>query len=350
MRLPSTASRFAVTALAAITLLAVARGEEVDFGREIKPILSENCFFCHGPDGENRKAKLRLDTYEGASADAVVPGKPGESELIRRIFSEDPDERMPPPEAKISMSADQKRLLKEWVAGGAEYQTHWAFVVPEKVPLAGVGHPIDELVAGALDERELQLAPEALPAVLLRRVSLDLTGLPPTPAQVTEFVADREPGAYDRLVDRLLASADYGERMAWDWLDAARYADSNGYQGDNERTMWPWRDWVVKAFNENLSYDKFTIWQLAGDLLPDATDEMRLATGFCRNHPINGEGGRIPEENRVDYVMDMAETMGTVWLGLTLNCCRCHDHKFDPLEQKDYYQFTDFFNQTPHRA
>ncbi|MFT5109755.1 MAG: hypothetical protein ACI9UA_005405, partial [Pseudoalteromonas tetraodonis] len=183
--------------------------------------------------------------------------------------------------------------------------------------------------------------------VLLRRVSLDLTGLPPVPNEAAQYLNDDEPGAYERLVDRLLASPAYGERMAWDWLDAARYADSNGYQGDNERTMWPWRDWVVKAFNENMPYDQFTEWQLAGDLIPDANDESRIATGFSRNHPINGEGGRIAEENRVDYVMDMTETMGTVWLGLTLNCCRCHDHKFDPLMQKDYYQFSDFFNQTP---
>ncbi|MGI9241668.1 MAG: DUF1549 domain-containing protein, partial [Verrucomicrobiales bacterium] len=305
------------------------------------------CFFCHGPDAAERKADLRLDTFGGATAEAVVPGAPGESELIDRIFSDDPDERMPPPEAKIALSQQEKNLLETWIAEGAEYAEHWSFVAPEKVDLSGDGHPVDELVSKALGERGLELAPEASGEILVRRVYLDLVGLPPSQEQVAEFINDDRPGAYGRLVDRLLGSPEYGERMAWSWLDAARYADSNGYQGDNERTMWPWRDWVVKAFNENLPYDKFTIWQLAGDLLPGATEEMHLATGFCRNHPINGEGGRIAEENRVDYVMDMAETMGTVWLGLTLNCCRCHDHKFDPLAQKDYYQFTDFFNQTP---
>jgi len=321
--------------------------EGIDFNRDIKPILSENCYFCHGPDAGERKADLRLDTFEGAVAEVVVPGDPDESELIARVFSEDPDERMPPPEAKISLGADEKAMLKEWVASGAEYAEHWSFVPPQKLALHGGGHPLDELVAIALNERGMELAPEAEREVLVRRVCLDLTGLPPTPEQVADFLNDDGPGAYERLVERLLASPAYGERMAWDWLDAARYADSNGYQGDNERTMWPWRDWVVEAFNENMPYDQFTIWQLAGDLLPEGGDEAKLATGFCRNHPINGEGGRIAEENRVDYVMDMTETMGTVWLGLTLNCCRCHDHKFDPLEQKDYYQLSDFFNQTP---
>ena len=347
MRILSDSKRIVTMVLSGCLLSATARGEEVDFNRDIKPILSENCFFCHGPDAGKRKAKLRLDSFEGATAEVVVPGKPDESELVQRIFSDDPEQRMPPPEAKISLSAEQKRLLKGWVASGAEYKKHWAFVPPQKVELRGDAHPLDQLVGRALEKRGMQLAPQASRTILLRRVFLDLTGLPPTPAQVAQFIADQKPGAYERLVDRLLASPAYGERMAWDWLDAARYADSNGYQGDGERTMWPWRDWVVKAFNENMPYDEFSIWQLAGDLLPDASDEMKLATGFCRNHPINGEGGRIAEENRVDYVMDMTETMGTVWLGLTLNCCRCHDHKFDPLLQKDYYKFSDFFNQTP---
>jgi len=325
----------------------ISGAQEIDFNRDIKPILSENCYFCHGPDAGDRKAKLRLDTFEGATAEVVVPGKPEESEFVHRIFTDDGEERMPPPEAKIALSEEEKNLLKQWIESGAEYKEHWAFVPPEKAKLRGDSHPIDQLVNKALSARGMKLAPEADRFVLIRRVALDLTGFPPSPEMVKEFLRDEKPGAYERLVDRLLASPSYGERMAWDWLDAARYADSNGYQGDNERTMWPWRDWVVKAFNENLPYDKFTLWQLAGDLLPDATDEMRLATGFCRNHPINGEGGRISEENRVDYVMDMTETMGTVWLGLTLNCCRCHDHKFDPLPQKDYYQLSDYFNQTP---
>ncbi len=208
-------------------------------------------------------------------------------------------------------------------------------------------NPIDAFVQKTLASRGLTPSEEADRATLIRRVTLDLTGLPPTEAQLDEFLGDSSPDAYIKLVDRLLASPHLGERFAWDWLDAARYADSNGYQGDGERTMWPWRDWVVEAINSNLSFDQFTKWQLAGDLLPNATEEQRLATAFCRNHMINGEGGRIPEENRVDYVMDMTETMGTVWLGLTLNCCRCHDHKFDPLSQKNYFEFFAFFNQTP---
>ena len=190
-------------------------------------------------------------------------------------------------------------------------------------------------------------SPQADLETLIRRVSLDLTGLPPSPQQIKEFVTDNSPEAYQKLVDRLLNSQAYGEKMTWAWLDAARYADSNGYQGDGERTMWPWRDWVIKSFNENLPFDKFTVWQIAGDLLPESTFEQKLATGFLRNHPINGEGGRIKEENRIDYIMDMTETTGTVWLGLTFNCCRCHDHKFDPITQKEYYQMSAYFNQTP---
>ena len=327
--------------------------EKPDFAREVLPILSEHCFACHGPDPASRKAELRLDTAEGA-ATVIVPGRSGESELIRRLLTSEVEELMPPPRAKKPLSTGQIAVLRRWVDYGAGWGQHWAFepikrpAVPQ-VPEgpAPVRNPIDAFIQARLRQEGLTPSPEADPATLIRRLSLDLTGLPPTPEEVADFRNDSRPEAYERDVDRLLASPRFGERMAWEWLDAARYADSNGYQGDMERTMWPWRDWVVKAFNQDLPFDQFTILQLAGDLLPNATTEQTLATGFLRNHMINGEGGRIAEENRVDYVMDMTETVGTVWLGLTFNCCRCHDHKFDPLRQEEYYQLFAFFNQTP---
>jgi mono/diheme cytochrome c family protein len=335
-------------------------GPAVHFGRQILPILSDRCFQCHGPDARQRQADLRLDDELAAKklprdgAAAIVPGHSETSELYRRIASTDPDERMPPADSRPPLSADEIRLVKRWIDEGAAWSGHWALervtrpIAPQPGELAdGVRNPIDAFVYERLAREGLTPSPEAARETLIRRLSLDLLGLPPAPAQTDAFLNDPSPDAYERLVDRLLASPAFGERMAWDWLDSARYADSNGYQGDGERTMYPWRDWVVQAFNGNLSYDKFTVWQLAGDLLPQATPEQTLATGFCRNHMINGEGGRIPEENRVDYVMDMTETLGTVWLGLTLNCCRCHDHKFDPVTQRDYYSLFAFFNQTP---
>ncbi len=336
------------------TFRAAEPGREVLFSRDILPILSDSCFQCHGPDAKKgRKGDLRLDDETDAKRKregghrAITAGDADASELVRRLLSTDPDEQMPPPELGRPLSAAQIATLRQWVAEGAKWGKHWAFERIERPAVATGLHPVDALVQRGLDDARLKANPEATRETLIRRLSLDLTGLPPTPEQVKAFLADTAPDPWSRLVDRLLASPAYGERMAWDWLDAARYADSNGYQGDNERTMWPWRDWVVQAYNENLPYDQFTVHQLAGDLLPSATKDQILATGFNRNHMINGEGGRIAEENRVDYVMDMAETMGTVWLGLTLNCCRCHDHKFDPLTQADYYRFTAFFNQTP---
>jgi len=352
---------------------------QVSFKRDIRPILSDNCFYCHGPDGNHREADLRLDTQEGALT-AIEAGKPDESELLRRLVSHDLDERMPPPKSNKQLTAEQINLLRQWIAEGAPWEAHWSFtpLSAPPVPIATastraastrtastatpltatpltaaaltsgtIRNPIDAFVQTQLDARGWHAADEADRRTLIRRVTLDLTGLPPTKPEVDAFLSDSSPTAYERVVDRLLQSSAFGERMAWDWLDAARYADTNGYQGDNERTMWPWRDWVVQAFNKNMPYDQFTVWQLAGDLLPEATLEQKLATGFLRNHMINGEGGRIAEENRVDYVMDMTETVGTVWMGLTLNCCRCHDHKFDPLRQRDYYQLFAFFNQTP---
>lgn len=326
----------------------------VSFSREVLPVLSDNCFSCHGPDEKHRKAGLRLDEESDAKAErdgvrAIVPGDPDASDLIRRIETADPDLRMPPAEFHKSVPPEQIATLRRWIAEGAEWGVHWAFSPIERppVPAEPGAHPVDAFLATRLARENLEPRPEADRRTLLRRASLDLTGLPPTPEEVERFVANPAADAWEQEIDRLLASPAYGERMAWDWMEAARYADTNGYQGDAERTMWPWRDWVVRAFNANLPWDRFTVWQLAGDLLPDATDEQRLATGFLRNHPINGEGGRIPEENRVDYAMDMAETTGTVWLGLTLNCCRCHDHKFDPLTQRDYYSLLAYFNQTP---
>ena len=317
----------------------------IDFSRDIQPILSDKCYFCHGPDAKERKGDLRLDVEKEAKAvrdgvTAIRPGKSHESSLIERIFSTDPDEVMPTPKSNRTLTAAQKQLLKQWIDEGAKWGTHWAFKRIERpqVPNVGAQHPIDAFVRAKLAEQGMKPAPKADAVALLRRVSLDLTGLPPT--------ADALKEPYDKTVERLLDSPRFGERWAWDWLDAARYADTNGYQGDPERTMWPWRDWVVKALNANLPYDQFTVWQLGGDLLPDATPEQKLATGFNRNHMINGEGGRIAEETRVENVMDRVETTSTVWLGLTMGCSKCHDHKFDPLTMRDYYGLYDVFNQT----
>lgn len=317
----------------------------IDFSRDIQPILSDKCYFCHGPDAKERKGDLRLDVEKDAKAvkdgvTAILPGKSHESSLIERIFSSDPDEVMPTPKSNRTLTDAQKQLLKQWIDEGAKWGTHWAFkrIERPKVPDVGAKHPIDAFVRAKLAEKGMKPSPRADAAALLRRVSLDLTGLPPTADELKED--------YAKTVERLMNSPRFGERWAWDWLDAARYADTNGYQGDPERTMWPWRDWVVKAINENMPYDRFTVWQLGGDLLPNATPEQKLATGFNRNHMINGEGGRIAEETRVENVMDRVETTSTVWLGLTMGCTKCHDHKFDPLTMRDYYGLYDVFNQT----
>jgi len=342
--------------LAVGTLPAHAASEgAISFSREILPLLSDHCFACHGPDEQGRKGGLRLDTQAGARGPgksgrtALAPGHPDQSEILRRILSDDPDEVMPPRESGKALKPEQVRLLRRWIEEGAPWGNHWSFEPlrrPTVPTLPGASHPIDAFVRHALSRDGLKPAPEAPRATLLRRLSLDLTGLPPTQEEVDAFVADASPRAYERQVDRLLASPRFGERVAWEWMEAARYADSNGYQGDGERTMWPWRDWVVDAFNRNLPFDRFTLWQIAGDRLPGATDEQRLATGFLRNHAINGEGGRIAEENRIDYLFDQTETVATVWLGATFNCTRCHDHKYDPYTQKDYFGLMAFFNQT----
>lgn len=323
---------------------------EIQFSRDILPILSDRCFHCHGPDAENREAGLRLDQRESTVDDlaAVVPGDPDDSELMTRITTEDADQLMPPPEShRKPVSAAEIDLLRRWIADGAEWGKHWAFEKPVRPQIADSEiHPIDAFVRRRLEDAGLKSSPAADRRTLIRRVTLDLIGMPPSTAEVEAFVADDSPLAYEKLVDRLFASEHYGERMAWPWLDAARYADTSGFQGDPERSMWPWRDWVVDALNDNMPFDQFTIEQLAGDLLENATPEQRLATGFNRNHMHNGEGGRIAEETRIENVFDRTETTGTVWLGLTLQCARCHDHKFDPTSNEDYFAFFDFFNQT----
>ncbi len=337
-----------------ITHQTTSRGDEsIDFARDVRPILSENCSFCHGPDDQQREADLRLDTSDGAWS-VIDKGSSSTSELYQRLISDDMDTVMPPPESNRELSEEQVEILRRWIDQGASWEDLWSFQPIKKpaIPLLRedstypVHNPIDQFIQGKLESSELSPSEQAPRHTLIRRLSLDLTGLPPTPEQTAAFLHDSSPKAYEELVDRLLESKHYGERMAWEWLDAARYADTNGYQGDGERTMWPWRDWVVDAFNQNLPYDQFTLWQIAGDLLPNSTHDQKLATAFNRNHMINGEGGRIAEENRVEYVMDMTETMGTIWLGMTLNCCRCHDHKYDPLLNDEYYRFFAFFNQT----
>jgi len=346
--------RFAIPVFAftwaALCLPELRAESAVSFSRDVLPILSDNCFYCHGPDEKRRKGNLRLDVRESATSAhddlvAIVPGKADESELVKRLLSKDPDEVMPPPKSNRTVTAKQVDILRRWIAGGAVWGKHWALEKParEKAPEDGIP-AIDAFVRAKLPEHGLVPSPEAARSTLIRRVSFDLTGLPPTPEEVDAFVRDPAPDAYERLVARLLASEHFGERMAMWWLDAARYADTDGYQGDDTRTNWPWRDWVAAAFNRNEPFDQFTIEQFAGDLLPNAAPEQKLATCFHRNHMTNGEGGRDPEESRIDYVIDRTNTVGTVWLGLTLGCCQCHSHKFDPISQTDYYSLTAFFN------
>jgi hypothetical protein len=332
-----------------------------EFARDIRPIFSDACFKCHGPDTAKRKADLRLDTEEGAFKDlggyhALVPGKLDESELYRRITSEDDDERMPPPSTGRRLSPEEIDRIKRWIEQGAKWQKHWSLIPPKRPPLpqpknAGwVRNPIDAFVLDRLEREGLAPAAEADRATLIRRISLDLTGLPPEPPDVDVFLGDTLPNALDKVVDRLLASPHFGERLASRWLDGARYADTHGYQSDGERTMWRWRDWVIDAFNRNMPFDRFTVEQLAGDLLPNPTLDQNIATGFNRNHRGNGEGGIVPEEYLVEYSVDRVETTATVWLGLTLGCTRCHDHKYDPFTQQEFYQLFAYFNNIPERG
>ncbi|MFP6602842.1 MAG: PSD1 and planctomycete cytochrome C domain-containing protein [Pirellulaceae bacterium] len=332
----------------------VTAAEPVDFGRQVRPILSQYCFQCHGPDANARQAELRLDVPTGpfanAEAKVIVRGQPAQSELFKRIMAVDPEQRMPPLKTKMSLSAKQKEILGQWIQQGANYQQHWSFVVPVRPALPPVKtvqwpqNAIDSFILSRLEQAGLQPQPVADRATLIRRLTFDLTGLPPTLEEIDEFESDPSPQAYEKLVDRLLSSSRYGEHMAWNWLAAARYGDTNGYQGDRTRTMHFWRDWVARSFNRNQPFDQFTVEQLAGDLLPNPSEDQLIATGFNRNHPLNGEGGRIAEENRVEYVFDRTETTGTVWMGLTVGCARCHDHKFDPISQKEYFQLYNYFN------
>ncbi len=331
----------------------------IDFNRDIRPILSDNCYACHGPDAAGKKIRLRLDSEAASRADlgkgrrAVVPNHPEQSELVRRIKSKDEYERMPPVSSGRSLTPRQIELLTEWISQGAQWQTHWAFIPPVRSQPPRVRrkdlvrNPIDNFILARLEREGLEFSPEADRATLIRRVSFDLTGLPPTPAEVDAFLRDRSPNAFEKVVDRLLASPRFGERMAFKWLDAARYADSNGYQIDGERSMWRWRDWVIDAFNRNMPFDRFAIEQLAGDLLPDPTLDQRIATAFNRNHRTNSEDGIIPEEYAVEYVVDRVDTTSTVFLGLTMGCARCHNHKYDPLTQREYYQLFAYFNSIP---
>ena len=342
-------------ALAMLSFSLAAAAPRLDYGRDIRPILSENCFHCHGQDSQKRMANLRLDTFAGATANhgrtiALLPGQPESSALYQRITSDQKARRMPPVSSNRSLTPAQIAILKRWIEEGGAYSQHWAFVPPVRPAIPKAREPLEFLVSQRLATDGLKLSPPAAPTAWLRRVSLDLTGLPPTPTELDSFsqLARRKgEAAYTAAVDRLLASPRYGERMAMDWLDVARYADTHGFNNDSARSMWRWRDWVIASFNKNLRYDRFITEQLAGDLLPRPTLDSRIATGFGRNHVINSEGGIIDEEYRVEYVADRVRTLGMAWLGITLECARCHDHKYDPITQRDHYQFYAFFNNVP---
>jgi hypothetical protein len=331
-------------------------GQTISFNRDIRPILSEHCFQCHGPDEKQRHGGIRFDRYEDATAagesgkQSIVPGNVDSSALWHRVTSDDPETQMPPADFGKPLRGDQKDKLRRWIESGAEYQGHWAFHRVERpdVPLSNEAeeypNPIDHFLLERLRSEGFAFSPKASRETLIRRVTLDLIGLPPTLDEIDDFVRDKDANAYEKVVDRLLASPQYGERMAMTWLDLARYADSNGFQIDSSRQQWPWRDWVIDAFNQNMPFDQFTIEQIAGDLLPNATLPQIIATGFHRNHRLNGEGGIIQEEWRIETVIDRVETTGLSWLGLTLNCCRCHDHKYDPISQREFYSFFSYFN------
>ena len=329
---------------------AASAADKVDFGRDIRPILSNHCFKCHGPAVQ--KSKLRLDDRDlAAKKGAITAGKPDESELLARIVLPDSDDhRMPPRESGERLTADQIGKLKAWVEQGAEYTPHWAFRPPVRPGVPKINddsvsrNPIDAFVWLRLQKEGLKFSPEADKSTLIRRVTLDLTGLLPTPQEVEDFLKDESPRAYEKIVDRLLASPHYGERQARHWLDLARYADSNGYTIDGPRLIWPYRDWVIKALNEDMPFDRFTIEQLAGDLLPNASLNQKVATGFHRNTSFNEEGGTDPEQFRVERTVDRTNTTGIVWLGLTVGCAQCHNHKYDPFSQKDYYSLYAFFD------
>ena len=341
---------------AALIILCVALSEtvfaqgKVRFNRDVLPILSDRCFLCHGPDETTREADLRFDLEDAVSEEVIAPGHPEKSEFFQRITSDDPDVRMPPADSKLTLTKDEIDILRQWIKEGAKWQRHWSFIAPRKIELPKVNNAnwcrneIDRFILAQQEEAGLSPAPEASKERLIRRLSFDLTGLPPSLAEIDEFLNDKRPDSVERVVVRLLESSAYGERMTTDWLDAARYSDTYGYQVDRDRFVWPWRDWVISAFNQNMPYDQFITEQLAGDLLPNATDDQILATTFNRLHPQKVEGGSVPEEFRIEYVADRTQTFATAFLGLTMECCRCHDHKYDPLGQKEYYQLSAFFD------
>jgi mono/diheme cytochrome c family protein len=348
-----------VRALSVLLLSAAASraAAPVDFNRDVRPVLAEHCFACHGSDASARKARLRLDRRDDAvRTGAIVPGKPDDSGIIQRICSDDPEESMPPPKSNKKLTPEQKDRLRRWVVAGAPYQAHWSLVAPVRPALPAVAdkrwvrNPVDAFVLAGLERSGLTPAPEADRRTLARRLSLDLTGLPPSAAEVKAFVDDPAPDAYERYVDQLLASPHWGEHRGRCWLDAARYADTHGIHFDNYREIWSYRDWVIGAFNKNLSFDRFTVEQLAGDLLPDATLDQLVASGFNRCNITTNEGGAISEEYLVLYTRDRTETTSQVWLGLTAGCAVCHDHKFDPLSQKEFYSMAAFFNNTAQAA
>ena len=333
--------------------------DTVSYNFHIRPILSDKCFACHGPDAKKREASLRLDIADAAYAPlketkgafALVPGKPGESELFKRVTSTDPHYMMPVPDSHIpALTPDQVALFKKWIEQGAKYERHWAFAAPVKSRVPALKdnkwcrNEIDYFVLNQLNEKGMTPKEEADKERLLKRVSIDLTGLPPGIEMMDEFLANQSPDAYEKIVDKLMASPSYGEKMALHWLDVARYADSYGYQDDNIRTQWPWRDWLIHAFNTNMHYDQFLTWQIAGDLLPNPTKEQVLATAFLRNHKYTEEGGVVPEEYRIEYIIDKVKTFGKGIMGVTIECAQCHDHKFDPFSQRDYYKLFAFFN------
>jgi hypothetical protein len=346
--------RLLISSTFALTSLHAAAPAKIEFNRDVRPILSENCFACHGFDPKHREADLRLDTFDGATQDrdgsrGIVPGDLSKSDAWQRIISEDKDELMPPPKShKPPLTARQREILKTWIEQGAKYERHWSFEPPKRVSLhPPTAHPIDYFIEKKLEENSLKSSPQADATTLIRRVSLDLTGLPPTPSEMDAFIqaaAKDADAAYRDLVGRLLKSPHYGERWGRWWLDQARYADSNGYSIDAPRQIWKFRDWVIDALNADMPFDQFTIEQLAGDLLPNATEAQKIATGFHRNTQINQEGGIDKEQFRIDSVFDRVATTGTVWLGLSIGCAQCHDHKFDPIEQKEYYRLFAFLN------
>ena len=331
---------------------------QLDYNFHVKPILSDRCFACHGPDEQSREAGLRLDLYETATAGlpesegqyAIVPGNLRKSQVFHRLVTDDADLAMPPAESNLSLTPEEKAILFKWIEKGAEYKEHWAFIPPARIDPPAVStegwvrNEVDAFILAHLEEEGLRPNEDANKETLIRRLTFDLTGLPPTIKEIDDFLADDSPDAYERVVDRLLQNEAYGERMAAEWMDVARYADSHGYQDDGMRNMWPWRDWVINSFNDNQPFDDFLTWQLAGDLLPEASREHILATGFNRNHMQSQEGGIVPEEYRVAYVADRTQTVGTAFMGLTLQCAQCHDHKYDPISQKEYFQIFGFFN------